>query len=1012
MLPVPLMHQQTTSHLAVVRRHMMFARVIAGSLLFGTLTLFGDAPDSAGLPQRAHDFVAAFQAGQLEQLMKLWSPAAQAAPAGRRRLTILIEERSTLDLSISDVLEEGARGLVKIELHRNRTPSISLGRYTLEFKREDGQWRIWTITSSEAEGARQLLEASPEERDRLMKTSPPTVALTRELLLSAIEYLDAGEIEKSVPVLGLAADLAERTGDGVTRASAERTLGRLAIVRGDSAAAAERFENSLRLSESSGDRRGVARSLTNLANIDRMKGNYQRAESRWRTALDIYVQDSDKPGQANVLNNLGTLRTSQGDYPDAAKKLEEALTIFRELNDTAGQARAMNNLGIVLRSQGAYREALEHYQKALQLNREAENLEGVANALGNSGNLYMTLGNYVKALEAFQEGLAIGERLKYGQAMALGLSGIGEVYLSVGDYPQALEYLEKSYAVAEQRGNKQVTAFLLHEIGMVRALQGDLPRALEYYQRSLTKQTEMGNRAEVAINLKDIGKVDALLGKQNEARTSLEKSLEIAQQINDRLTMVEVLVDLAELAKRPEEYEWGLDFARRAMKITAEIGLADEIWGVHLELGRFYRRMNRPDEARAEIESAIAIVERVRRGIPGEEMAQSAFESMVLPYHEMIGMLVARGDFATAFEYTERAKGRVLLDVMHQGRSDVSRAMTDAERAREKELVARLVQLNRDLQRELTSAGSKTDRAPDLRTRLGPARLEYEAFLTGLYVVHPQLRIERGEMIPIRATELRSLLAQRAADAFLEFVVTEEATYLFAVSGNGTPGGIDLRVHTIAMTRKELEDEVRRFRESLAGRELTYAPAARALFDKLLRPAEDQLRDAKQVCIIPDGPLWELPFQALQPVHGRFLLDRQAIFYAPSITVLRETLARKKGNAHPARSGELLAFGNPVVPSEVASGVHAVYRDASVGPLPEAETEVRQIASLYDPKESRVYVRKDAREEVVKTEAARFRVLHFATHGILDDQSPLIRVCCSQNPTTQARTECSKRARS
>ena len=340
MLPVPLMHQKTTSHLAVARLHLMFARVIAGSLLFGALTLFGDAPDSAGLRQRAQDVVAAFQAGQFERLMELWSPSAPSRPAGRRRLTILIEERSALDLSITDVLEEGARGLVQIELHRNRTPSISLGRYTLEFKLEDGQWRIWTITSSEAEGARQLLEASPEERDRLMKTSPPTVALTRELLHSALEYLDTGEIEKSVPVLALAADLAERTGDGVTRASVQRTQGRLAMVRGDSAAAAERFENSLRLSESSGDRRGVARSLINLANIDRMKGNYERAESRWRIALDIYLQDGDEPGQASVLNNLGTLRTTQGDYPDAAKKLEEGLAIFQKLNDTAGQARA------------------------------------------------------------------------------------------------------------------------------------------------------------------------------------------------------------------------------------------------------------------------------------------------------------------------------------------------------------------------------------------------------------------------------------------------------------------------------------------------------------------------------------------------------------------------------------------------------------------------------------------------------------------------------------------------
>jgi CHAT domain-containing protein len=314
--------------------------------------------------------------------------------------------------------------------------------------------------------------------------------------------------------------------------------------------------------------------------------------------------------------------------------------------------------------------------------------------------------------------------------------------------------------------------------------------------------------------------------------------------------------------------------------------------------------------------------------------------------------------------------------------------MTDAERGREKEFVARLLQLNRDLHGELTSAEPKSNRVTDLQTKLGAARLEYEAFLTGLYVAHPQLRIERGEIVPIRTTELGPLLTRGGTDVFLEFVVTEEATHLFVLSRDGSPAGIDLRVHTVAITRKALEDEVRRFRESLAGRELTYAPAARALYHKLLRPIEAQLRDAKQICIIPDGPLWELPFQALQPVAGRFLLDRHAIFYTPSITVLRETLARKV-RANVGRSAQLLAFGNPVVPSDVVSSVQTLYRDASLGPLPHAETEVRRIASLYGPQVSRVYVRKDAREEVVKSESEMFKVLHFATHGILDDQSPL-----------------------
>jgi CHAT domain-containing protein/Tfp pilus assembly protein PilF len=965
---------------------MWLTNVIAGALLLCS-TASGDAADSPPLRPHADEFVRLFRAGQLEGIMELWSAEAPSKAADRRRLTLLIEDRSVFDLSITDVREESGRGLVQIELRRKGTPSIVLGRYTLEFKPEDGQWRIRTFTSNEGEAARRLLEATPEERRLLMEANPPTVALTRELLYRGSEYLDSGEVEKSGPVLALAADLAERTRDDGLRAFSQRTLGRLEVAHGDIPAAVGHFEKSLKLAETSDDPRDVAKTLTDLGNIDRMMGDFAQAENRWSTALDIYARNHDESGQANLLKNLGTLRGMQGDYPGAIRKFEQSLTIFKQLNDLAGQSHAVNNLGNIVRLQGSYRDAQSYYETALQLSQRAGDLEGMASALGNLGSVFMALDDSLKALDVFRKALAIQERLGLVNAQGLSLSGMARIYAILGNYSQALEHLEKSYALAERAGLKPLIASVLHEIGMVWAGRGDLRRALEYYEKSQIADTEIGNRSGIAFTLNDIGKVHDLLGNKKEARAAFEKSLEIAQEVNDREGMMLVLVNLAESARQPDDYERGLDSARRAMKIATEMGLAEHLWDVHLAVGRVYRRMNRLEESRTEVQKAIDIVEQIRRGIPGEEMAQGAFESLVLPYHEMVGMLVARGDFASAFEYAERAKARVLLDVMRQGRSDVSRAMTTSELGREKEFVARLVQLNRDLRDELTSTEPNADRAAELRTKLATARLEYGDFLTGLYIAHPQLRIERGEMTPIGATEVGSLLDRGAADAFLEFVVTEEATYLFVVSRNGSAGGIDLRAQTIAVTRKELEDEVTRFRESLARRELTYAPAARTLFDKLLRPIDAQLRAAKQICIVPDGPLWELPFQALQPVAGHFLLDRHAIFYAPSVTVLRETATPKRVRRD-ASSARLLAFGNPVVPSDVVSDIKAVYRDASLGPLPQTETEVRQIASLYGS-QSRVYLRQQAREEVVKSEAHAFKILHFATHGILDDQSPL-----------------------
>ena len=59
------------------------------------------------------------------------------------------------------------------------------------------------------------------------------------------------------------------------------------------------------------------------------------------------------------------------------------------------------------------------------------------------------------------------------------------------------------------------------------------------------------------------------------------------------------------------------------------------------------------------------------------------------------------------------------------------------------------------------------------------------------------------------------------------------------------------------------------------------------------------------------------------------------------------------------------------------------------GPLPEAEEEVKTLGQLYGAANSRVFIGSEAREKVVKTEAAKYEVLHFATHGLLDNRNPM-----------------------
>ena len=72
---------------------------------------------------------------------------------------------------------------------------------------------------------------------------------------------------------------------------------------------------------------------------------------------------------------------------------------------------------------------------------------------------------------------------------------------------------------------------------------------------------------------------------------------------------------------------------------------------------------------------------------------------------------------------------------------------------------------------------------------------------------------------------------------------------------------------------------------------------------------------------------------------------------------------------------------------EMAKG--RLLRDDDFVPLPGAEQEVNTLGELYGRNRSKVLIGDKATEEEVKSEAERYRLLHFATHAILDDRNPM-----------------------
>ena len=227
----------------------------------------------------------------------------------------------------------------------------------------------------------------------------------------------------------------------------------------------------------------------------------------------------------------------------------------------------------------------------------------------------------------------------------------------------------------------------------------------------------------------------------------------------------------------------------------------------------------------------------------------------------------------------------------------------------------------------------------------------------------------------------------------LSFIVGGGQTSLVAFGP-----GIQAAAHTIEVEPDDLEGKVEMLLD-LVRQGQDVASPARTLGELLLAPVADVLANADRVLILPDGPLWALPFQALPVDEDTYLCDMIPVHYAPSGTVFVESRRLRED----ATKGEnLLAYGDPDFTAQAAGdnrGAYIPLRSAAFEAgraadglafkrLPYSGLEASLLGSLFgagaDVRQSVM-----ATEESLRADGPGRRILHVATHGLLDPVSPM-----------------------
>lgn len=647
---------------------------------------------------------------------------------------------------------------------------------------------------------------------------------------------------------------------------------------------------------------------------------------------------------------------------------------------TSELVKAVNAEGHHLWETGDFERAHLVYAAMLKIAEKLGDDRAIAKALNNLGIVYGAQGNYAKALQYLQESYALLEKSNNREGMLDALGNIGNIYRWQLDFDQALAIYHRALALAEVMNDKGRIASPCINIGNLLTEKGDAAAALIYLQRGVALMKQVNDERGVAMGLVTMGNALQSQGRAAEAIASFTDALAIQEKRQDRYGMAYALGSIAFLEVIRGRAEQAIPPATKGLAIAQEGSFRESLWRIATTLGYSYMKLEKYPESRDRFQQAIDTIEEMRQELVGDEREQQRFFTDKLdPYWGMMELAQKQGNVAEALAFAERAKARMLLDVARSGRSRITQTMTSEEQGREQQLVGAIAAATLQLRREMGAPQTQPGRLGELRDRRDRARLEYEKFHTQLYTAHPELKIKRGE---VEWTGLDGMVpVLHAGTAIVEFTVTRDEVYGFVITLNPS-GGTALRAWIADVSPAELVKQTAEMRRRMQRRDLGFRTYSAKLYDVLLRPAAAELAEKGTVVIIPDRVLWEMPFQALND-HGRYFLEGHVVLYAPSLAVLEAT-----GKAAPAPHAEysVLAVGDPALGRN--DSANRAIQDSQM-PLSEAGREVRMIGTLYGPARSTVLTGAYASESRVKSEVGRYDVLHFATHGIRDQKTPM-----------------------
>jgi CHAT domain-containing protein/Tfp pilus assembly protein PilF len=761
--------------------------------------------------------------------------------------------------------------------------------------------------------------------------------------------------------------------------------------RGDMPGALGWLEKALKKSRESGLPEWEAISLSSMGFCQGRLGSSDEAIGFFKRSLEIWQKVGRPQEIASALQRLGLAYQRKQDYESQMQVFKEALTLAEASGDLTQQGRALSGLGASHYYLGRPGEAREIWEKALELLRQEGDAKTEVLVENNLAVLYHNQGQFQRALELYTR---LVQKAVAPKDIGLMRANMGSLYAELGNPAEALENFNLARETYHAAGDLEKEVNVLVSIGQVRQEMKDPQAALAEY----VKARQVLPEAWGVVH--SIGMVQIDLGKPEEALPLLQKALDIAKATGDRSKVVTTQLSLGSAYAKLGQRDLAAESLKQAIELGEEIGHQRVVSTALLQRAELRRDEGRLEEALADIQRAVAGVESARRNIPGDQLRIGFFAARRTYYDLEINLLMRLdrahpGKYAAqALEVSERARARGLLDLLAEGRIDVSQGLAPELRRREEDLSFKVSKA----QIQLRSGSEKPERIRGLQEELHQLDRQREQLDLDIRAVNRRYADVRYP-IPLKLDQIQSLVLDDQT-ALLEYALGKERSTLFVVTRQAigtyelpSTGVIKKQVERL---RKVLE------RESLLGRQ-DYLDLAFQLYRDLLQPASSVLAGKPKLLVVADGALSYIPFEALltEPAGGRsyrdlpYLLRQHSIAYIPSASVLAG-LREPRQEPVPADRKQVVAFAPFAGPGSKTATRGAAPSMGAMGasrwsfePLPASLREISEIASLY-PEASLKFVGSEANEDAVTHNPAVVgaRRLHFATHAKIDEDSP------------------------